>query len=322
MVAVGELDLELHPREVRRGRPEHERVAAGVERLGERGDRPSSSVCAAASTSPPRQSSTRTPLAGRPAAVSRTCVETETLIARIFALACDGRGRSLSSSARTSAPPRTTSLPDTTSRSTLCGAESTSPATGSSAPPSSRTSRRQIARSAHLPRSSEPRSTRPRTAAPPRVPSRSASREVIASAPPRPRATSSACFTSSKRSPRSFDADPSTPSPTRTPASASSRTGATPAPSRRFEVGQCATPVPVAPKSWTVVRGEVDAVRAPHVPAEPPEVGQVLDRGAAVELEAVGVLLHRLGEVRVEHEAVPAGERGRLLHQSAGHGER
>ena len=37
---------------------------------------------------------------------------------------------------------------------------------------------------------------------------------------------------------------PSTPSPTRAPASSSARTGATPAPSRRFEVGQWATPTP------------------------------------------------------------------------------
>ena len=51
-------------------------------------------------------------------------------------------------------------------------------------------------------------------------------------------------MTSRKRSPRSFEAEPSTPRPTRTPASSRFRTGATPAPSRRFEVGQCATPVP------------------------------------------------------------------------------
>ena len=63
-----------------------------------------------------------------------------------------------------------------------------------------------------------------------------ASRHVIASGPPRPRATSSACLTSKKRSERSFDAEPSTPSPTRTPASTSSLTGATPAPSRRLDV--------------------------------------------------------------------------------------
>ena len=97
-------------------------------------------------------------------------------------------------------------------------------------------------------------SSRPSTAAPPRVPSRSASRTVIAVGPPRPRATSSACLTSRKRSLRSFDAEPSTPSPTGAPASTSSRTGATPAPSRRFDVGQCATPTPCAPERGDVLR--------------------------------------------------------------------
>ena len=45
-------------------------------------------------TSRPRASSTRTPAAGLPVAVSRTCVETETLMRRIFAPAPDGRARS------------------------------------------------------------------------------------------------------------------------------------------------------------------------------------------------------------------------------------
>src|SRR5437588_127427 len=67
------------------------------------------------------------------------------------------------------------------------------------------------------------------------------SSSALASAPSR---TTSWPLTYS-RSPRSFDAEPSTPSPTRTPASSMSRTGATPAPRRRFDVGQCATPVPV-----------------------------------------------------------------------------
>ncbi len=69
--------------------------------------------------------------------------------------------------------------------------------------------------------------------------------------PPRPRATRSACLTSKKRSLRSFEAEPSTPRPTRAPASTNARTGATPAPSRRLEVGQWATPVPVSAKRRT-----------------------------------------------------------------------
>ena len=109
------------------------------------------------------------------------------------------------------------------SRSTRCGPAKTRFATGSTAPPASSPSVAQTARSARLPGSSEPMSSRPSTAAPPRVPRRIASRAVIAPRPPRPRAQRSACLTSRNRSPRSFDAEPSTPRPTRTPASSSSR---------------------------------------------------------------------------------------------------
>ena len=88
-------------------------------------------------------------------------------------------------------------------------------------------------------------SVRPSTVAPPRVASRRAWRTVMAAGPPRPRATSSAWRASASMSLRSFDAGPSTPSPTGTPASSMARIGATPAPSRRLDVGQWATPVRV-----------------------------------------------------------------------------
>ena len=220
--------------------------------------RPSASVSAVGDRAASREEldahAGRGPPGGRVEHVGR-----ERAVTRRNLLAWTRWARAISaSSARTSAPPRTTSSPPTTSRSTRCGPERTRPATRSSAPPSSRPSVRQTARSACLPGSSDPMSSRRSTSAPPRVASRSASRAVIASPPPRPRATSSACFTSMNRSPRSFDAEPSTPSPTRTPASTSSRTGATPAPRRRFEVGQCATrsrrPEPRRPPSserWT-----------------------------------------------------------------------
>src|SRR5438093_7222831 len=68
------------------------------------------------------------------------------------------------SDARTSSPSRTTSSPPTSSRSTRCGAERTSPATGSRAPASSSTSLRQTARSAQRPASIAPTSSRPRGA--------------------------------------------------------------------------------------------------------------------------------------------------------------
>ena len=164
-----------------------------------------------------------------------------------------------------------------------------------------------------------------RAAAPPRRRGCRAGSRRAPSSPrrrPRPRATSSACFTSRNRSPRSFDAEPSTPRPTRTPASSMSRTGATPAPSRRFDVGQWATPVPVLANCAMSALGEVDAVGAPDVVGEPAEPVEVLDRPAAVELEAVRLLLERLREVGVQRQPEPARERGRLLHQAAGDRER
>ena len=80
-------------------------------------------------------------------------------------------------------------------------------------------------------------------------------------------------------------------------------------------MGQCAIPVLRGREVGNVVGGEVDAVRAPHVRAEPAEVGQVLDGRAAVELQAVRALLHRLGQVRVQREAEAPRERRRLLHE-------
>ena len=95
-----------------------------------------------------------------------------------------------------------------------------------------------------------------------------------------------------------------------TPASTRSRTGATPAPSRRFEVGQCATPVPVSPNRAISSAREVDAVGAPDVVGEPAELVEVLDGRAAVELAAVRLLLDGLGEVGVQRET-RAGARAR-----------
>ena len=181
---------------------------------------------------------------------------------------------------------------------------------------------RQIAMSARLPGSSEPMSSRPSTAAPPRVPSRSASRAVIARGPPRPRATSSACLTSSIRSPRSFEAVPSTPRPTSTPASSISRTRREAGAQAQVRGGAVGDADAVRGEARVVAVAQVDAVRAPDVVGQPADVGQVLDRRAAVALAAERVLLGRLGEVRVQLQAEPPGERGRLLHQLARDRER
>ena len=64
-----------------------------------------------------------------------------------------------------------------------------------------------------------------------------------------------------------------------------------------------------------VVRREMDTVRAPDVRPEPTEIREVLDRRAAVELEAVRLLLTRLREVRVQREPELPGELRRLGHQ-------
>jgi hypothetical protein len=64
-----------------------------------------------------------------------------------------------------------------------------------------------------------------------------------------------------------------------------------------------------------VLVAQVHTMRAPDVALEPAELLQVLDRPAAVELLAVLLLLHGLGEVRVQAEAEPASELGGVAHQ-------
>ncbi len=132
------------------------------------------------------------------------------------------------------------------------GVPSTSAATGSVMPACAGVSIRHSARSASLPGSIEPiASRRPSTSAPPTVAMSKASRTVIASGPPVARANSTACRTSSIRLPASLLAAPSTPRPTGAPAARRSAARAMPAPSRAFDDGQCATPVPVVPIRFT-----------------------------------------------------------------------
>ena len=196
------------------------------------------------------------------------------------------------------------------------------PATGSSAPPSSRPSVAQIARSACLPGSSDPMSSRRSTSAPPRVPIRSASRAVIAFR--------------RRRAPgdeeRLLDLDEEVAALVRGGA-----VDAEPDPRAGVEQGahrrdaRAETQVRGRAVRDTRARrreprdlavGEVDAVGAPHVVREPAEPLEVLDRRAAVELAAVRLLLDGLGEMRVEDEPEPAGECRGLLHQPSGDGER
>ena len=62
---------------------------------------------------------------------------------------------------------------------------------------------------------------------------------------------------------------------------------------------------------------EVHAVREPDVVAEPAELLEVLDRAHAEALAAERLLVDRLGQVRVQPHAAPAGELGGLGHQLA-----
>ena len=66
----------------------------------------------------------------------------------------------------------------------------------------------------------------------------------------------------------------------------------------------------------------MDAVSAPDVPGHPAELGQVLDRPAAVQLLTVRVLLDGLGQVSVQPQPEPAGQLRRLDHQLPRHRER
>src|SRR5918996_2509821 len=103
--------------------------------------------------------------------------------------------------------------------------------------------RETTVRSARFPGTSDPISlSRPRALADPRVASvRASLAERASGLPARARAAYSAARISSKKSNEGADAGLSVPSPTRMPASRSSRSGATPQPRTALERGQCAT---------------------------------------------------------------------------------
>mmetsp|Transcript_23745 Transcript_23745/g.42566 ORF Transcript_23745/g.42566 Transcript_23745/m.42566 type:complete len:225 (+) Transcript_23745:1745-2419(+) len=148
----------------------------------------------------------------------------------------------------TKCPLRTTCRPSTNTSRAVVGPASKS-AAGSQLPAATMPDTSHIAISARHPGDILPQSGRPSIFAPPRVAISSASRALIALAPDATRCKSIACRASATRLPASLLADPSTPSPTGTPASRIARTGAIPDPSLQFEQGQWATPVPVSAKS-------------------------------------------------------------------------
>src|SRR5699024_1100315 len=164
-----------------------------------------------------------------------------------FRCAARPRADAVSTGNVRNSPRSTTPCPPTQSRSRGAPPPRTSPTTGSSITSWPNPSTRHRAMSASLPTVSEPNSpSRPNSRAPPSVAISRACRAPTACGPLRARAINSAWCISPTSGVNSLEAGPSTPSPTRTPASNSSVTRQIPAPRRPLEVGQCATPVLVA----------------------------------------------------------------------------
>ncbi len=59
----------------------------------------------------------------------------------------------------------------------------------------------------------------------------------------------------------------------------------------------------------------MDSVGVPDVPGEPSQLVNYIERALSETRQAVAFLGDRLGEVRVQPQTEPAGERGRLSHQ-------
>ena len=183
-------------------------------------------------------------------------------------------------------------------------------------PPSSRPSVRQTAMSARLPGSSEPMSSRPSTAAPPRVPRRSASRAVMACG----------AAAAARDEQRLLDLEHQVAALVRgraVDAEADVHAGVEHLAHRRH-AGAEAQVRGGAVRDADAVRREVrDGRRRARCTqcahqtssASQPTSIEVLDGRAAVALAAELVLVGRLGEVRVQPQAEAPRERGRLLHQ-------
>ena len=122
--------------------------------------------------------------------------------------------------------------------------------------------------------------------------------------------------------PDSFEAAPSTPSPTATPARSMSRTGAMPDASRAFEDGQCATPVPVAAYLSIAVSSRcTQCAIQTSLPSHPTDsrycVGLMPNRSrqyASSSTVSEAWVCSRTSSERREH--------GRLAQQVGGHRER
>ena len=234
-----------------------------------------------------------------------------------------GAARAMSlSSAPTSAPPRTASTPPTTSRSTLHGPANTSAATRSSAPPSSRPSVRQTAKSACLPgfQGADVVATEHGRATASPEPQRVASghrRPTAATAGHEQRLLHLGEQIGALVGRRAVDTE--TDPDARVDEVSHRRDAGTQAEVRGRAVRDTR---PGLREPGDLAGRQVDAVGAPDVAVEPAEPVEVLDGRAAVQLAAVRLLLDGLGEVGVEGQAEPPRERRRLLHQPSRDRER
>ena len=220
------------------------------------------------------------------------------------ALARRRSAASVAGSAVRSSPSSTTGAPPTSRRSTGRVGPKASAATGSAMPACPGPERSHSATSASAPGVRWPSSSsRPRQRAPWRVASSSTWRAVSESGPCSTRESTSAARSSSTSSPDSFEAAPSTPSPTGAPAASSCGTGAMPGaePPVRGRAVRDARAGVAHPLRLAGV--EVDAVREPDVVAEPAELLDVLERPHAEALHAERLLVDRLGEVGVQADA-------------------
>ena len=164
--------------------------------------------------------------------------------------------------------------------------------------------------------------SRPRQPAPPTVATSSAIRAVPAAAPLRSLASSIAWRASSHSEALSADEEPSTPSPTLTPAARRSTTGAIPDARIRLLDGQCAAPTPAAPSrpissSFGITQCATH-VRSVHQPGPL----EVLHRATSERRHAELVVFGVLGEVGVQADVEPLGEFCGADHQVLGHRER
>ena len=117
----------------------------------------------------------------------------------------------------------------------------------------------------------------------------------------------------------SFEAEPSTPRPTVTPAVSKSLVRQIPEDSIMFDVGQWANSHSVFREPCDLRVVEVNAVRQPDTLVEPAYLFQVIERPAAVVMKTVIVLIAGFSQVGMEKTIVLLCESGAIDHQLAGH---